>query len=1794
MVLCIETWRSRCSLIISRVGGAYSLFSLLLLLLESHCTKIGIFYFVFQALGSMDFDDSESSEVGIGLNSAELESLGNHTDNTNADTSCNGLDEQWERRAGRQGRTRVADVLVLSDSFENDGQAINQPIHEVIRSDAITEPNSFGTTYTQTVETEAAQISRQRAATSEVYVRATADRPSDDFTPPLLYEVAQMKPETRENGARPPSRRGRIVSEMIAEGSTRKPDAGPSADNEIPGVVLSSHLGIERGSSFSDSSSPSHPEVEDWGQWDTRLSQMELVDICHMSRMYQYSLPGASEEERIVGLLKTIHFYPPADVGMSSHTERSQILGFLRHFVEATIARQLLYENAGLMGSSPDIYSTESPKSSCVSSSTDRAVCRGFKEIHIDSSCRLIALLDVEECSVSLSTIVALSVKPLRMEEVVAVLHSVTSAVEILHRSHLAHGGLHKNNVLISPNDGHVTLTQPGGVATNIFFPSDVSSLPPRKAFELSSVFNLVAEKTLALKQTSCTRLGERPLDEKEKKIIFLFSAIKESEKAFSGGHAHDDASTRSAAFSALDMPHPSDDVYAIGTLALLLLYGFPAFYGISLHEVTQQLLDAYEMLFSLTEAASQEDTVEVHKRNIAWFFFSQAKERASNYFQAAGYTSKFLEEMEDFITTCLLAGFYAARDLRSVGTASSTSETSPEGIPLSATALLRHKLFSAELEGEVTSGQTMTTITHRLGYGTCLSMEYIKEQCGTKPYILRFHTNSIFASRWKRSRRSISNAVTQWSNSFPLISSSARIGSENIIPYQKVRDERAYQVNECGKESGETSSGAFPEVDNRERNFFSDVVVVEPGYWVYANQKGSTLLIDEASLTLKCSEIEFPVLILAHLNDCFVEICVPFAIALLLDCSQCDFRLGPCLGSYVHSVKNCTIHMAAKYLVLDELKAVDLNFSGSEIISIHSAFSPMISQFRPYAFCYAGLSQHYSYVGLLPEHTGTVHKRCSLLHDEKTVSPINRNDHERCFVFADDAEIGKQPLDFPYHHALAASGDKFTHVLDCFSDFSFFNEELEGKTVFLSFINGSLPLAEGKEEVYPGTSWDVLAESKIIVTRPNGVHYPFICILCLVGDVTIEDCSYCTIVVLGSKGTFTLRRCNHVTTIFAAQECLIEKCTDIRAFACVTEYFAIQESRNIYVHPLVVFYSHMDTVLSSIIDLCDEEDLLETLTYAFESRDAETLNAAYGTDERLVIIDSEDVLIHHLFQQEEKKLPTLICIPSHEATVTDSSIFSQMDNWRGGELAGRFPGCNFFEDLAIKICCKKKILECFSVCSLGDLLEETKEESRSTSEGCSRANASHVLHDLVNPLILRTPESFEVVNRCFSSCSSPEAHIFSVPLAPLLALRIERIFGGEIHIQHAIKTLIVIDCGGPLDIAVCAAEEVLIYNCTNVTVRVSCSRFTAERCCHSHFALHVNEAPVYRSCLGISTSPLNMTAYGMETFMKLAHVEMSVNRYKYPLIYHGGQLWERSGEILGRESREEEKRAFDDVNELLRGVAVILPLPGLCVGSKEAPFLEALENELKSGEVRVPLNKLWATTLKSLGSQYLSSSTAQSQQVELSIDVFSFGITKHVDPSTTLRSAEIGEACSPTDDLGPSVLSENNASQATDESAKADIRINCEHKNALTISSTVLSSENASLLTEEKGDTVCFSSFPPEELVAEPNTKEIIADNVEISSATDFCRKSDAKEKGGELCPNAENSPVSTSKLLLSNPAELAAKSLEELREMLDEARREREDYSQRHGSLLELGQRVSKALQKLKEVSALSSDGS
>ncbi|EKF31421.1 hypothetical protein MOQ_004743 [Trypanosoma cruzi marinkellei] len=1102
-----------------------------------------------------------------------------------------------------------------------------------------------------------------------------------------------------------------------------------------------------------------------------------------------------------------------------------------------------------------------------------KVICRGVHSLHVDSSCRLIGVIDIDACTVSLSDVVAFSALPFSQQELVAILKSVIQKVAVLHEAGLVHGCLHSGNVLCCTDDGRTVLTGACGIMSNPLLPADASFISPRLARALQPFVKLVWSHQEKLNEETLPWTSDPAF---HRAVLERYGCTGETEMR----------------------PKTSDDIYAIGILVVTCLLGVSPFHSATLKEVVETLA-----------SHNPEDDDDDGGGGSSLLGNVLASNYALERFRIAGYTEAFIASAKDFVHMCLRAASnpvigaqFVAKSLLTHSffvefPIQSSPKSTSEGMPMR--------------EDEMDEAAVMDRTVHCLLYPIFLSMDCVKKDCGTTPFLPRLLRNSIFASRW--------NALHYGQSYHHAKGSACKTDTVSIL-WPSLERRQILKDNESQGEETAVKSLLYRSLvhafnpfsqntaDSNTVSLTSTVeskgmrLDVEAHALVFSGKSNNRLVLykDEVPVGYGSS---VDTLILQDLENCVIEILMGFRFVLVSNVRGCELLLGPCYYLYFEKVFDCVpAIVSSAHLLLRDVSHVDFHCGGGAAPRTYgNAPLPENVTALPYNMAYAGLTADFAAVSLPQEHMVTMLPRGSVSNASAPVS--------RTIKLYNTLRGG---FDYPYSHALAAFGTRFTHENDGISNLFLFFSEVAGKSVRIARIHGDQNATLGDKSFFSTKlssrlsslpphrhGRDVKSELRDMAAEGSGSSCPIIFIMDLVGDCVIEDCSNCTVFVVGSSESVTVRRCTEMCLFLMAKEALFEYCYRMETHLLVTEYLLMDHCYQMNLIPLALEAPHLEEILASIIDGCSDDSLRSLLEHALRQKNEKALNVLLRAEVNGDAVDLEECVDMHIDNNREQ----MILVDFVPSDVPPSRFFYEAS--QGSRQSRQWVVVPFLEKTWKNVKDFTHNIEIPPLC----------------------------LHDLVNAFILRLPGT---LNPC--AASDGASSLFDVVL--------ERISFGVLHLVEAVRTLIIRDCTGPLDIIVCSASRVIMESCENVTFQTACSAFTARNCHVCHIALHVNTPPRYEDCTFMQASTLNITSKDFESHLARAGVEIEVNLFDQPIV----QYLHAEGDVPSSD-KVSEMDAVDSLERarfiLQRPVTLVGPLSATCLGIEDASFIGSLEDRV-------------------------------------------------------------------------------------------------------------------------------------------------------------------------------------------------------------------------------------------------------
>ncbi|KPA82686.1 hypothetical protein ABB37_02509 [Leptomonas pyrrhocoris] len=774
----------------------------------------------------------------------------------------------------------------------------------------------------------------------------------------------------------------------------------------------------------------------------------------------------------------------------------------------------------------------------------------------------------------------------------------------------------------------------------------------------------------------------------------------------------------------------------------------------------------------------------------------------------------------------------------------------------------------------------------------------------------------------------------------------------------------------------------------------------------VLANKQSDSFGLSRAFVLSRLSDVA-DTLVLQQLRDCTITLLAPFRYVVLDGVVRCEVRLGPCEACVLRDVRDCpVIAVAAHHICGAEVHNTQISWAGC---SDQDDGAPPLKDsrnvsFSLYGLVYGGLVEDYKRVGLPLEHAAalrTLEGRVNGSGAQGDEQHTGDGVHRRMFeLSATTANVGTRDEvglcltpEAPYAHALLASGTRYVHrgspaisstetanrrqqhqEEQAESDVYHFFGELHEKDVLVCDVHGS---KEGE--------------------LPNGeVSRPVVFLHGILGDATVERCSFCTVVVTGTPGSLQVVDCHHCQLIVMARECVLERCTQVDCVALVTEYLLAKSCEAVRVRPLFLDCPFSDEVLQRVVmgSLGGQEE--ETVIAAYEDGRFDLLNAVLRgvgqgvnvEESKLVVVEDMHYYSHgkyksgddHDTQDEDGGSERWFSV----FTVPYSAVHCRVLREGGGREATPSDASEVMAAAA------QALAEHLSLPAYTEVLQRY-EDASDASPSAEQRHVQHTVafHDLLDCSVLRLRGAVcpvRMAERVAAEAAGEDLTARAPTLSDVCVLRVQF---GVLYIEDAVNTLRLSHCVGPLDVVVCAATTVVMERCIGVQLRTACVDFRATDCAGCHVALHVNNAPQYQRCTSMETSVLNITASGFDALLAAAEVDASSNRFNAPLLLT--QSWETTQTVKAPtpaltaaavhayctgtvaavpESQTttslcEELLAFlarpegasrgrappaetPVIMALLRQpVTVVSPLPGLCVSPREVPFVEELEMQV-------------------------------------------------------------------------------------------------------------------------------------------------------------------------------------------------------------------------------------------------------
>ncbi|KAG5481191.1 hypothetical protein CUR178_06423 [Leishmania enriettii] len=839
-----------------------------------------------------------------------------------------------------------------------------------------------------------------------------------------------------------------------------------------------------------------------------------------------------------------------------------------------------------------------------------------------------------------------------------------------------------------------------------------------------------------------------------------------------------------------------------------------------------------------------------------------------------------------------------------------------------------------------------------------------------------------------------------QWRGGSPAVAAAARLSGLSLLVRPSAPSELGWlaaRENSNGGADADMLAAAFAEQeeDALAAELFSRDGHHAPGDFEYhpqlralslAGQKGGSFSLSRALLLSRVLPIA-DTLVLQRLTDCKVTLLAPFRYVVLDALQRCEVRLGPCESCVLRDVHDCQlIAVAARQLSGNRVTETHVSWSeqGSGCLLLTCSGGVTTSL---YGLVYEGLVEDYSRVGLPLEHAACFDAAADVTGDsaevddavgfrgpalarrrtvelsETTATGASRRQTEVGLCLAPEA---------PYAHALLVSHSCYMHSGRCSGGFQgrwmpppdvfHFFGELREKDMVVCDVHGGTRDGDGRPVVF------VVGE---------------------LGDVVVERCSHCTIVVAGTASNLQASECHDCQLVFMARESVVEACARMECVALVTEYLLLRRCDEVRVRPLFLECPFSDEVLRHVVDGSVGGAEEEMVVGAYEAGRLDKLNAVLrGVGQGVHVDHSEKVVVEDMAYFYQLSGRTGDVEDDERGGGADGdglSVLSVTYASMQSPITAALPSSDSSQLMADAA---QSLAEHLSVPCYIEPLHRYGGEERDAAGHASRPTVS--FHDLLNCSVLRLRESLCPLKQQASSASRDS----TLAVADIC---VERVHGGVIYVEDAVHTLCLRHCVGPLDVVVCAAATVLMEACVGVQLRTACVGFRANDCVDCHVALHVNDPPQYQRCRGMQTSALNITARDFDGLLTAAGVDLATNLYDAPLLrteesertvaagssgallgagarhaidsdgvdpstapqstadicamllasVHKAQVSSRQGGLLGGTPRVSPDQLRLILSVLRQPVTVVAPLPGLCVSPDEAPFLEELETRV-------------------------------------------------------------------------------------------------------------------------------------------------------------------------------------------------------------------------------------------------------
>ncbi|KAH9589361.1 Tubulin binding cofactor C-like domain [Trypanosoma melophagium] len=1312
-------------------------------------------------------------------------------------------------------------------------------------------------------------------------------------------------------------------------------------------------------------------------EWDKVLNSMEIADTTLMTHFYigygccWTTNPGNTEEsayetESMVKVISPFYRNPiresdealPTDYNENAKKEEKEekeedigpqemTLNTLKCLASHILSMQSALAEEGMTRSSSlqrkelQVHEyAEEEEGSDVNSCN--VICRGFHSVHVDSSCRLVGVVDVDSCSVSLSDVIAFTDRPFTQEEIVALLKSIIGKVSALHNAGFVHGCLHGGNILCCADDGHTVLTGVSGIMSNPLFPADPSFISPRLAAAMQPLVDHVWSYEKKMGNSETFPWASDP--EFHRGLLELYGCGDETEMR----------------------PRSSDDVYAIGIITLSCLFGVPPFHLATLKEVIDLLVPYYHDCKSCTNSNGSKSSGDT---SLLGTVFTSSY--AMWWFKLAGYTEEFIDIALDFVEFCLLAG---------------VGETI--GLVEMAGDLLKHPIFVkypivGKMDGnsEIDSYSAgdvdcidetvcINGIIHCLVYPIFGVLAHAKKNCGTTSPMKRPYRNSIFSARWEALQFGVKcdadnnelffrdavgvlwpyldRQIPRWCNGNKGFYNPIESTWSSLLYGASLK--RSFYLSK-EKEKGDAVSVLMTLAEEKDMQFNH-----ENRTFMYNEKCNRRLVINREELHSEYRTL-IDTLILCDLEDCVVEIFAGFRFIVLRNIRRCEIYLGPCFFCYCDEVSDCNpIAVASAHLLIHGVSHIKFWYTGLTAPRCQDAQRlPRDICITPYSIAYAGISADFAALGVPQVHASNKLK----LFEEVNSTTINSI--ERTLKLPNTLRGG---FDYPYSHALAAYGTRLVHEHDSVSDVFLFPSEMTGKNIRITHIHGdeypTLDMTSGfSSNITRLPSWKKY-NYKSEKEEKEIARYPMVCVLDVVGDCVISDCSCCTIILLGSCELLTLRRCDSVHFIFAARAVEMRDCVDVLVEVNVRENVLLEYCHSVRLSALT-FSGPLHRAWRYALQNADiTERFHYTDTIDTENEEDNDNNIDNDIDN---VILREEVELCECDDVQLEESTTILSIgggTGKTALKRKWKLASLMQHVWGYQQEEKEK-----EDSSLSLITRRGKEE------EEEYKEHDNDNKHKGKDGVwawATSSSPVRLHDMFNVSILRFPETLNVRQTAITTTRTTgekeEKEKDTLNNLPLIDVVLERLVVGLVHLSEAVGTLFICKCSGPLDIIVCAARCVIMESCEHVTLQTACVNFTAIDCRACHVALHVNTPPRYIDCTDMQTSTLNITSENYENFLNRTDVSIDENRFDEPelLLSRVSSLsTEKETQKISSTSTSDAYtqitlpeiksiNSYSAVSAVLqRPITIVPPLHATCVGLKDAPFFGPLEDRVNN-----------------------------------------------------------------------------------------------------------------------------------------------------------------------------------------------------------------------------------------------------